>query len=118
MKRFDLNKINKKYIDDILEYFIYEIYNSFKKPVNSTFLTSHLEGRVKDSLMNRFIIDYKINVQLSTVDVKRDERISMLLDDDHVEEEYYIEIAYRTIDRSFYSVKINENLLNSYGINN
>jgi hypothetical protein len=42
----------------------------------------------------------------------------MLLDDDHVEEEYYIEIAYRTIDRSFYSVKINENLLNSYGINN
>jgi hypothetical protein len=118
MKRIDRNKINKNYIDDILEYFIYEIYSSFKKPVNTTFLMNHLEVRVKEDLMNRFIIDYRINVHLSTIDVKRDERISILLDDDHVEEEYYIEIVYRTIDRGFYSVKISEDLLNSYEINN
>jgi hypothetical protein len=118
MKRLDRNKINKKYVDDILEYFIYEIYSSFKKPVNTTFLTNHLEVRVKEDLMNRFIIDYRINVHLSTIDVKRDERISMLLgDDDHLNEEYYIEVAYRMSDRSLHSVKISEDLLNSYEIN-
>jgi hypothetical protein len=117
MKKIDLNKINKKYVDDILEYFIYELYSSFKKPINTDFLKSHLETSliryVKDNLMGKFIIDYAINVHLSTIDVKRDDTISFILDGNS-EPEYYIEIAYRMSNRSFHSVKISEELLKSY----
>jgi hypothetical protein len=113
MKKIDLNKINKKYVDDILEYFIYELYSSFKKPINTDFLKNHLDGRVKDNLIGKFIIDYAINVHLSTIDVKRDDSISFILDGNS-EPEYYIEIAYRMSNRSFHSVKISEELLKSY----
>ena len=37
--------------------------------------------------------------------------------DDSSEPEYFIEVAYRMSDKSFNSVKINEDLLNSYEIN-
>ena len=113
MKKIDLNKINKKYVDDILEYFIYELYSSFKKPINTDFLKNHLDVVVKDNLMGKFIIDYAINVHLSTIDVKRDDAISFILDGNS-EPEYYIEIAYRMSNRSFHSVKISEELLKSY----
>lgn len=116
MKRLDLNKINKKYIDEIIEYFIYEIYNSFKKPVNENFLTTHLENRIKNCLMDQFIIDYNINIHLGDKQNKRDDKISFILDDkNETEPEYYIEVAYRMSNKSFYSIKINEDLLNSYG---
>ena len=115
MKKIDVKKIQKKYIDDMLNYFIYEMYYAFIKPTNIDILKSHLDSRVKDVLMGKFIIDYTINVHLSTIDDKRDERISFILDDkNEPEPEYYIEVAYRMSNKSFYSIKINEDLLNSY----
>ena len=117
MNKIDRNSIDKRYVNDILEYYIYEIYSMHIQPVRSELLVSVLEGRIKDCLMDRFIIDYKINVHLSDKQNKRDEIISYLLDENS-QPEYFIEVAYRMTDKSFNSVKINENLLNSYGINN
>lgn len=87
------------------------------QPVRTELLVSVLEGRIKDCLMGQFIIDYTINVHLSDKQNKRDEIISYLFDENS-KPEYFIEVAYRMTDKSFNSVKINENLLNSYGINN
>jgi len=116
MNKIDRNLIDKKYIDDILEYYIYEIYSMHIQPVRTELLVSVLEGRIKDCLMDQFIIDYTINVHLSDKQNKRDEIISYLLDENS-QPEYFIEVAYRMSDKSFNSVKINEDLLNSYGIN-
>lgn len=116
MNKIDRNLIDKRYIDDILEYYIYEIYSMHIKPVKTELLVSILEGRIKNDLMNRFIIDYTINVHLSDKQNKRDDKISYLLDESS-QPEYFIEVAYRMSDKSFNSVKINEDLLNSYGIN-
>jgi hypothetical protein len=117
MNKIDRSLIDKRYVNDILEYYINEIYSMHIQPVRSELLVSVLEGRIKDVLMGKFIIDYTINVHLSDKQNKRDEIISYLFDENS-QPEYFIEVAYRMTDKSFNSVKINENLLNSYGINN
>lgn len=117
MNKIDRSLIDKRYVNDILEYYIYEIYSMHIQPVRTELLVSVLEGRIKDCLMGQFIIDYTINVHLSDKQNKRDEIISYLFDENS-KPEYFIEVAYRMTDKSFNSVKINENLLNSYGINN
>ena len=117
MNKIDRNLIDNRYVEDILEYYIYEIYSMHIQPIRSELLVSVLEGRIKDMLMGKFIIDYNINVQLSDKQNKRDEIISYLLDE-NTQPEYFVEVAYRMSNKSFYSVKINEYLLNSYGINN
>jgi hypothetical protein len=116
MKRIEKNLIEKKYIDDILEYYIYEIYAMHIQPVKTELLVSILEGRIKNCLMDQLIIDYTINIHLCDKQNKRDDKISFILDENS-EPEYFIEVAYRMSNKSFYSVKINEDLLNSYGIN-
>jgi hypothetical protein len=116
MNKIDRSLIDKRYVDDILEYYIYEIYSMHIQPVKTELLVSVLEGRIKDDLMDRFIIDYKINVHLSDKQNKRDEIISYLLDENS-QPEYFIEVAYRMTNKYFGVIKINENLLNSYGIN-
>ena len=116
MNKIDRNTIDKRYVNDILEYYIYEIHSMHIQPVRTELLVSVLEGRIKDCLMGQFIIDYRINVHLCDKQNKRDEIISYLLDDSS-EPEYFIEVAYRMSDKSFNSVKINEDLLNSYEIN-
>lgn len=117
MNKIDRSLIDKRYVNDILEYYINEIYSMHIQPVRTELLVSVLEGRIKDCLMGQFIIDYTINVHLSDKQNKRDEIISYLFDENS-KPEYFIEVAYRMTDKSFNSVKINENLLNSYGINN
>lgn len=117
MNKIDRSLIDKRYVNDILEYYIYEIYSMYISPIKTELLVSVLEGRIKNDLMDRFIIDYKINVHLSDKQNKRDEIISYLLDESS-QPEYFIEVAYRMTDKSFNSVKINEDLLNFYGINN
>ena len=115
MNKIDRRLIDKRYVNDILEYYIYEIFSMHIQPVKTELLVSVLEGIIKNDLMDRFIIDYTINVHLSDKQNKRDEIISYLLDENS-QPEYFIEVAYTMIDKSFNSVKINENLLNSYGI--
>lgn len=116
MNKIDRNLIDKRYVNDILEYYIYEIYSMHIQPVRTELLVSILEGRIKNNLMDRFIIDYTINVHLGDKQNKRDDKISFILDENS-EPEYFIEVAYRMSNKSFYSVKINEDRLNSYGIN-
>lgn len=116
MNKIDRSLIDKRYVNDILEYYIYEIYSMHVQPVRTDLLVAVLEGRIKDDLMDRFIIDYKINVHLSDKQNKRDEIISYLLDENS-QPEYFIEVVYRMTNKYFGVIKINEDLLNSYGIN-
>ena len=72
MNKIDRSLIDKRYVNDILEYYINEIYSMHIQPVRSELLVSVLEGRIKDFLMGKFIIDYTINVHLSDKQNKRE----------------------------------------------
>ena len=114
MKRIYKSEIEKKYIDDILEYYIYEIYSMVLNPaINRDIIRGTLDIRIKNDLTDRFIIDYHINVHICDLETKRDDRISCILEDTQ-EEEYFIEVAYRMTNKTFNSVKINENQLKTY----
>ena len=114
MKRINKSEIEKKYIDNVLEYYIYEIYSMVLNPaINIGIITGTLDVRIQNDLMDKFIIDYTINVHICDLETKRDARISFILEDTE-EEEYFIEVAYRMTNRTFNSVKINENQLKTY----
>ena len=114
MERINKSEIEKKYIDDILKFYIYELYLMVVNPALSRdTIRRVLDDRIKNDLMGKFIIDYKINVHICDLETKRDQRISVILED-NIEDEYFIEVSYLTTDRNFNSVKINENLLKSY----
>jgi hypothetical protein len=101
------SEIDKIYIDSILEYWMYEVYKRIEgRSINPESLEILLFPKVED-LMGRFIIDFKINVNLSSLEKKRDDSISLILDEGD-KKEYYLEVAYRMNNRSFHSFIINE----------
>ena len=120
-----LRDIKKRYIDDVLDFFIKEMYiwRYFENDSdNERFVkTDHHFNNIKEMLNKRleelnkkdFVIDWKVNVNLRTKAERRAAKIEGLLD--NVEDEgSFIEVSYQMPDRSMWSVKILEEELLKY----
>ena len=112
----NLRDINKRYIDDVLEYFIKEMY-SWKyfeyKSASERDIEVMLNSRLEVLHKGDFVIDWKVNVNLRTKAECRAAKLEGLLDG--VEDEgSFIEVLYQIPDRSMYSVRISEEELLKY----
>lgn len=115
-----LTDINKRYIDDVLEYFIKEIYSwqwfeqkSGREKYGKIDIEAMLGKRLEDLNKKDFVIDWRVNVNLRTKQQLRDAKLEGLLDG--VEDEgSFIEISYQMQDRSMWSVRISEEELITY----
>ena len=112
----NLRDINKRYIDDVLEYFIKEMY-SWKyfeyKSASERDIEVMLNNRLEVLHKGDFVIDWKVNVNLRTKQQRRAAKLEGLLDG--VEDEgSFIEVLYQIPDRYMYSVRISEEELITY----
>lgn len=112
----NLRDINKRYIDDVLEYFIKEMY-SWKyfeyKSASERDIEVMLNNRLEVLHKGDFVIDWKVNVNLRNKQQRRAAKLEGLLDG--VEDEgSFIEVLYQIPDRSMYSVRISEEELLKY----
>lgn len=98
-----------KKIDEVLEYYIKEIYNRlvvYEANTNEN-IEIMLEKSLDELLKNSFVIDYKVIINLRTKAELRDVKLEVLLDD--IEDEgSFIEVLYQMQDRAMYSVRISE----------
>ena len=111
-----LRDINKRYIDDVLDFFIKEMY-SWKyfeqKSGSERDIEVMLKKRLEELNKKDFVIDWKVNANLRTKQQLRDAKLEGLLDG--VEDEgSFIEILYQMQDRSMWSVRISEEELIAY----
>ena len=107
-----LSDINK--IDEVLEYYIKEIYNRlvYEATANEN-IEIMLEKSLDELLKKSFVIDWKVIINLRTKAELRDAKLEVLLDD--IEDEgSFIEVLYQMQDRSMYSVRISEEELIKY----
>ena len=105
-----LRDINKRYIDDVLDFFIKEMY-SWKyfehKSGSERDIEVMLKKRLEELNKKDFVIDWKVNVNLRTKAERRAAKLEGLLDG--VEDEgSFIEVLYQMQDRSMWSVRISE----------
>ena len=115
-----LRDINKRYIDNVLEYFIKEMYSwryfeqkSDREKYGKIDIESMLNKRLEDLHKKDFVIDWRVNVNLRTKQQLRDAKLEGLLDG--VEDEgSFVEISYQMQDRSMWSVRISEEELITY----
>jgi|688.fasta_scaffold270828_2 hypothetical protein len=112
----NLRDINKRYIDDVLDYYIKEMY-SWKyfeyKSASERDIEVMLNKRLEVLHKGDFVIDWKVNVNLRTKQQRRAAKLEGLLDG--VEDEgSFIEVLYQIPDRSMYSVRISEEELLKY----
>ena len=111
-----LKDINKRYIDEVLEYFIKEIYSwkYFDREIDDwNAVEVMLNKRLEELNKKDFVRDWKVNVNLRTKAELRDVKLEVLLDD--IEDEgSFIEVLYQMQDRSMYSVRISEEELIKY----
>ena len=82
-----LTDINKRYIDDVLEYFIKEIYSwqwfeqkSGREKYGKIDIEAMLGKRLEDLNKKDFVIDWRVNVNLRTKQQLRDAKLEGLLD--------------------------------------
>jgi hypothetical protein len=112
----NLRDINKRYIDDVLEYYIKEMYSwqYFEyKSASERDIEVMLNKRLEVLHKGDFVIDWKVNVNLRTKQQRRAAKLEGLLDG--VEDEgSFIEVLYQIPDRSMYSVRISEEELITY----
>ena len=95
-----LTDINKRYIDDVLEYFIKEIYSwqwfeqkSGREKYGKIDIEAMLGKRLEDLNKKDFVIDWRVNVNLRTKAEIRAAKLEGLLDG--VEDEgSFIEVLY------------------------
>ena len=111
-----IRDINKRYIDDVLDYYIKEMY-SWKyfeyKSASEIDIEVMLNSRLEVLHKGDFVIDWKVNVNLRTKQQRRAAKLEGLLDD--VEDEgSFIEVLYQIPDRFMYSVRISEEELLKY----
>ena len=112
--------INKRYIDDVLEYYIKEIYNMimsrrYDSESKHQDINKMLIIRMNELIEMSFIIDYKINVNVNFLN--KSEIRDAILDDVLNDIEYkegFIEVFYKIKDRSMYNVSISEEELINY----
>ena len=106
----NLRDINKRYIDDVLEYYIKEMYSwqYFEyKSASERDIEVMLNKRLELLQEKDFVRDWKVNVNLRTKAECRAAKLEGLLDG--VEDEgSFIEISYQMPDKSMWSVKISE----------
>ena len=106
----NLRDINKRYIDDVLEYYIKEMYSwqYFEyKSASERDIEVMLNKRLEVLHKGDFVIDWKVNANLRTKAERRAAKLEGLLDG--VEDEgSFIEISYQMPDKSMWSVKISE----------
>ena len=115
-----LRDINKRYIDEVIEYFIKEIYSwqwfeqkSGREKYGKIDIEAMVGKRLEELNKKDFVIDWKVNVNLRTKQQLRDAKLEDLLDG--VEDEgSFIEILYQMQDRSMWSVRISEEELIAY----
>ena len=115
-----LRDINKRYIDNVLEYFIKEMYSwryfeqkSDREKYSKIDIESMLNKRLEDLNKKDFVIDWKVNVNLRTKAEIRAVKLEGLLYG--VEDEgSFIEVLYQMQDRSMWSVRISEEELIAY----
>jgi hypothetical protein len=111
-----LRDINKRYIDDVLDYYIKEMYSwqYFEyKSASERDIEVMLNKRLEVLHKGDFVIDWKVNVNLRTKQQRRAAKLEGLLDG--VEDEgSFIEVLYQIPDRSMYSVRISEEELLKY----
>ena len=111
-----LRDINKRYIDDVLDFFIKEMY-SWKyfeqKSGSERDIEVMLNKRLEELNKKDFVIDWKVNVNLRTKAEIRAVKLEGLLYG--VEDEgSFIEVLYQMQDRSMWSVRISEEELIAY----
>jgi len=105
-----LRDINKRYIDDVLDYYIKEMYSL---QICERDIEVMLNTRLEVLHKGDFVIDWKVNVNLQTKQQRRAAKLEGLLDG--VEDEgSFIEVLYQIPDRSMYSVRISEEELLKY----
>ena len=106
----NLRDINKRYIDDVLEYYIKEMYSwqYFEyKSASERDIEVMLNKRLELLQEKDFVRDWRVNVNLRTKAECRAAKLEGLLDG--VEDEgSFIEISYQMPDKSMWSVKISE----------
>jgi hypothetical protein len=111
-----LRDINKRYIDDVLDYYIKEMYSwqYFEyKSASERDIEVMLNKRLEVLHKGDFVIDWKVNVNLRTKQQRRAAKLEGLLDG--VEDEgSFIEVLYQIPDRYMYSVRISEEELLKY----
>ena len=111
-----LRDINKRYIDDVLDYYIKEMYSwqYFEyKSASERDIEVMLNKRLELLNEKDFVIDWKVNVNLRTKAEIRAAKLEGLLDG--VEDEgSFIEVLYQMQDRSMWSVRISEEELIAY----
>ena len=111
-----LRDINKRYIDDVLDYYIKEMYSwqYFEyKSASERDIEVMLNKRLEVLHKGDFVIDWKVNVNLRTKAERRAAKLEGLLDG--VEDEgSFIEVLYQIPDRYMYSVRISEEELLKY----
>ena len=116
----NLTDINKRYIDDVLEYFIKEMYSwkyferdSGNERDDWNTVEVMLNKRLEELNKKDFVRDWKVNVNLRTKAEIRAAKLEGLLDG--VEDEgSFVEILYQMQDRSMWSVRISEEELITY----
>lgn len=105
-----LRDINKRYIDDVLDYYIKEMYSwqYFEyKSASERDIEVMLNKRLELLQEKDFVRDWRVNVNLRTKAECRAAKLEGLLDG--VEDEgSFIEISYQMPDKSMWSVKISE----------
>jgi hypothetical protein len=105
-----LRDINKRYIDDVLDYYIKEMYSwqYFEyKSASERDIEVMLNKRLELLQEKDFVRDWRVNVNLRTKAEIRAAKLEGLLDG--VEDEgSFIEISYQMPDKSMWSVKISE----------
>jgi hypothetical protein len=119
-----LRDINKRYIDEVLEYYIKETYAIFSptmffKNLEMRIISIEKQLRLRSETLQKssFIIDWKVVVNLRSKEEAREARLINVLDD--VEDQgSFIEVLYQTPDKSFYSVRVSEEDLINYVIKN
>ena len=111
-----LRDINKRYIDDVLDYYIKEMYSwqYFEyKSASERDIEVMLNRRLEVLHKGDFVIDWKVNANLRTKAERRAAKLEGLLDG--VEDEgNFVEILYQMQDRSMWSVRISEEELIAY----
>ena len=111
-----LRDINKRYIDDVLDYYIKEMYSwqYFEyKSASERDIEVMLNKRLELLQEKDFVRDWRVNVNLRTKAECRAAKLEGLLDG--VEDEgSFIEISYQMPDKSMWSVKISEEELIAY----
>lgn len=109
-----LRDINKRYIDEVLEYYITEVYNrlAYEAAANFRYLEKKyieiiLDKFLDELLKKSFVINWRVNVNLLDKADRRDAKLAGVLDD--IEDEgSFIEVLYQMQDRAMYSVRISE----------